>query len=366
MEALQELQKLGIIRKVRIGIFSPYLDTLGGGEKYVFKIAECLSRENEVCIFWDKVETLPKGSNRFGIDLSNVKTTPNIFNRSAILNKFIKTKNYDLIIYLSDGSIPALFANKNFLIFQFPVNWVNTKSIINKLKLSNISGIICYSEFVKNYLEKSFSNRISVLAPPVDIITKKNQKKENLILSVGRFTQGMNRKKQEVLVEIFKQIYKNNKTWKLVLIGGILDQDEPFVESLKKQASGFPIDIFTNAPLKELREFYLKSKIYWHATGFGENLDKHPELAEHFGITTVEAMSAGTVPVVINAGGQKEIVVDGESGFLWSTEQELIDKTKKLIGSKELLEKLSDGAIKRSGKFTGNRFCKDLYRILEV
>ena len=51
---------------------------------------------------------------------------------------------------------------------------------------------------------------------------------------------------------------------------------------------------------------------------------------EHFGITTVEAMAAGCVPVVINKAGQREIVEDGVSGFLWNTWGELKDRTQLL------------------------------------
>ena len=38
---------------MKIGIYDPYLDDLGGGEKYMMKIAQCLSEQNEVYVFWD-------------------------------------------------------------------------------------------------------------------------------------------------------------------------------------------------------------------------------------------------------------------------------------------------------------------------
>jgi len=43
---------------------------------------------------------------------------------------------------------------------------------------------------------------------------------------------------------------------------------------------------------------------------------------EHFGITIVEAMSAGCVPVVHDSGGPKEIV-NGERGFRWQNLEEI-------------------------------------------
>jgi hypothetical protein len=55
----------------------------------------------------------------------------------------------------------------------------------------------------------------------------------------------------------------------------------------------------------------------WHATGYGFDAEQYPAKQEHFGMTTVEAMSAGAVPVVLNTGGQREIVTHGDDGFLW-------------------------------------------------
>ena len=68
--------------------------------------------------------------------------------------------------------------------------------------------------------------------------------------------------------------------------------------------------------LKDILNEYKLAKIYWHASGFGEDLETHPEKAEHFGITTVEAMINGLVPIVIDAGGQKEIVVQDRWVFM--------------------------------------------------
>ena len=61
----------------------------------------------------------------------------------------------------------------------------------------------------------------------------------------------------------------------------------------------------------ELRDLYGRASIFWHAAGLGEDPERHPDRYEHFGITTVEAMSAGAVPVVIDAAGQAEIVEQG-------------------------------------------------------
>jgi glycosyltransferase involved in cell wall biosynthesis len=90
---------------------------------------------------------------------------------------------------------------------------------------------------------------------------------------------------------------------------------------------------------RTLKDLYGRAKIFWSASGFGVNETKNPEKVEHFGITVVEAMSAGAVPVVYNAGGHKEIIKNGENGFLWNNIHELIKKTLETIPVKRLIAK---------------------------
>lgn len=351
---------------MRVGIFDPYLDTLGGGEKYIFDICRYLSANNEVFFFWNDRSILKEAEKRFSINLSNVKLIDNIFSpKIPLIKRILATKKYDLIIYVSDGSIPLLLAKKNILIFQFPVNWINGKSLVNKIKLSRINKIICYSNFVKIFLDKTFSKKATVLPPSVELPKIRSFKKENIILTVGRFTKNMNAKKQRDLINVFKTMCDNGlKGWKFVLIGSVLQKDYDFVDNLKLSAKNYPIEILTNLSFDKLLDYYKKAKIYWHATGYGEDLEKYPEYAEHFGISTVEAMGGGAVPVVINAGGQKEIVQNGVNGFLWESLGDLEEKTLKLIKDEKLWQRMSERARKRAEFFAGDRFCKEIKKLI--
>src|SRR4051812_44405593 len=101
---------------MKIGIYDPYLDDLGGGEKYMMTVAECLSHQHEVSIFWDNEEDLTNVKKRFQLDLDKVKLTKNIFSKNITFTKKLsESKKYDCIIFLSDGSIPFLLSPKLFL-----------------------------------------------------------------------------------------------------------------------------------------------------------------------------------------------------------------------------------------------------------
>lgn len=355
---------------MKIGIFDPYLDTLGGGEKYMLQAASCLSKNHEVFLFWDG-DIFKSASKRFNIDLSIVKQVKNIFSKKVNFPKrLIESNKYDAILYLSNGSLPIV-ACKLYVHFQFPVEWVNVNSLITKQKIQRVREVICNSEFTKSFIDKKFNKKSIVLYPPSYLLNefpRVNYKyKKNQILNVGRLQEsnsGQLFKKQDLLIKNFKNIYDSGfSDWQLILIVSYKKEDENMVGRIKKLIGNYPIKIIENCSKVELENVYLQSKIYWHASGFGEDLEKHPEFAEHFGISTVEAMINGVIPIVINAGGQKEIVKNQKNGYLWNTERELLEKTQKLIKDKDLMIKLSTSAIIDAKKFSTNRFCKDVNKI---
>ena len=360
---------------MKIGIFDPYLDTLGGGEKYMLTIAKSLSKTHDVSIFWDTdIESIKKlALDRFGFDLSSVLFVRNIFSpRISILQRVQIAMKYDRIIYLSDGSLPIV-GKKNLIIhFQFPVEWIEGRALFTQWKLKQSRTIICNSQFTKKYIDKTFGITSQVLYPPVSILPKNSReiKKENIILHVGRFgisREGANYKKQDVLIDMFKEmIKKGTKGWQFMIVISIGENDQEKFAILQKRAEGFPITFLVNQPNNILWDMYRKAKIYWHASGFGEDLEKHPEKAEHFGIATAEAMSQGVVPIVIHAGGQPEIVQDEKTGFLWESKERCISQTTKLIKNNKLWEELSLQAKRSVVRFSEERFCAELNTLVKI
>lgn len=354
---------------MKIGIFDPYLNDLGGGEKYMITIAKCLSQSNSVFVFWDNKDDLNKVAERFSLDVSKIVLKENIFSHNyPFLRRCLDSLSYDAIIVLSDGSIPFIFSKKLFIHFQQPFPSVRL-SLKIFLKKMTVTSFFCNSYFTKSFVDKEFKIDSKVLYPPIDI-KNKIIKKENIILHVGRFRiineRSGDYKKQEVMINTFgKMVNAGIKNWKLVLAVGLRDDDKYKFVNLQRKANGYPIEFLINLNNDQLSNLYSKSKIYWHASGYGENLDKNPELAEHFGISTAEAMGSGCVPVVINAGGQKEIVENNKSGFLWNSLRELMQKTDSLIKDQKLWYKMSKESIKRSEIFSGNRFCNELMNIVK-
>jgi len=339
---------------MKIGFYNPYFDGLGGGERYTLTIASHWSKTHEVVLFWDDPNIVGLAEKRFGIDLTNVRVVPNIFKNANIFGKLWESRRYDLIFFLSDGSIPASLAKHNILHFQVP--FVSVLS--DPWKLKRYDAIVCNSKFTKNELDPELGEGAVVIYPPVQLVPQsKRTKKRNQILSVGRFTSYFQAKKQEILIDAFTKGYKSNvfADWVLVLAGGLLPSDQQYFDSLAHSVHGVPIRLLPNISNDELIALYQSSKFYWHAAGFGEN---NPAQMEHFGITTAEAMSAGVVPLVYGAGGQLEIVTNEESGLIWKTPEELIQKTAALIEDQKKYAVLSEGAVTRAKDFSDTRFIR--------
>ena len=353
---------------MKAAIYDPYLDTLGGGERYSLTFANSLVKMGyKVDILWDDKSIKGKIKERFGFDVNRLNFTDNFFNKDKKTKQKLM-ESYDLIFFVSDGSIPFLKAKKNILHFQVPFHGVNGKSFFNRLKLRRINLVVCNSFFTKKVIDNEYGICSEVLYPPIDVDSFKPLKKENLIINVGRFTNLLHSKKQDVLIKSFIKMFNDKKEkikdWKLVLAGADKEGKE-YVDDLRRMAKGYPIEILTNTNFSDLKKLCGQAKIFWTAAGYGFDDQKQPKKVEHFGITTVETMACGCVPVVINKGGQKEIVQEGKNGFLWETEKQLIDKTLELIENDNQWSKLSKAAQESSLAFTEKKFYERIKKLVD-
>ena len=121
----------------------------------------------------------------------------------------------------------------------------------------------------------------------------------------------------------------------------------------------YPITIIENAAFREIVKLYSKAKIFWSAAGYGVDEKSTPEKMEHFGISVVEAMASGAVPIIYDGGGHGEIIETGKTGYTWRKEKELLTTTLELTENKKRLGELAMHSIEASQKYSYERFKKD-------
>jgi glycosyltransferase involved in cell wall biosynthesis len=232
--------------------------------------------------------------------------------------------------------------------------------------LDSYDHVVCNSEFTQGWLRRWWGHEGEVLYPPVRM--HQAGPKEPIILSVGRFfgPDSGHSKKQIELVDAFRRLRDRGvEDWTLHLVGGCGEADRPYLAAVREAAAGLPVVFHVDAPGEELEDLYARASLFWHATGLGEDPEVDPHRLEHFGIATVEAMSAGVVPIVYGAAGQVEIVQDDVSGRHFTDLDELVDHTVELAGDPDRRAGLSRVAAERARDFSPDRFAERLALLLD-
>jgi glycosyltransferase involved in cell wall biosynthesis len=358
----------------KVAVYTPYPLIKGGGEKFILSLASVLKGDAPPLILsnhlWSRSRLLTQ-TRALGIDI-------NEFRLQTYSSVNGADQNLELFFSLGNNLFPEVrgIAKRNFYICQFPFPSDAPMNNDSKKWLYEYSAVIFYSEFVRGYYLSQLSAAnlpeidTFVLSPPIKRLIG-NQVKDKKILHVGRFFAGGHQKKQLELVRAFRDLYSNGDLldWELHLVGSVhheVSAADYFLQ-VASEATGFPIFIHPEITEEELEDLYKCSSIYWHATGLGIDEQLSPWAHEHFGMSTVEAMGAGCIPLVIGTGGQKEIVVHGKSGFHWKTINELKQQTislTKQYGSPEN-EVMRSAAELRAEHYNFVKFREKLHDLLE-
>ena len=225
---------------------------------------------------------------------------------------------------------------------------------------------VSLSEYTRTWTQRWWGTDSDVISPPVQL--REGGEKDRLIVSVGRFFgEGSGHSKRQLeMVHAFRRLVEGGLTgWKLVLIGGCSAEHRDYAMSVRRAAEGLPVEVRLSAPGAVLDDHLARASIYWHAAGYGSDLDHHPERAEHFGIAPIEAMSAGAVPVVFGAAGPSEVVHPGQDGLVFRTIDELVAATRSLIDDEALRGRLAAAAVQSAQYYRRERFEDDVRSLVE-
>jgi glycosyltransferase involved in cell wall biosynthesis len=227
--------------------------------------------------------------------------------------------------------------------------------------LAAYDAILANSEYSRRWVRHYWHRDSQVLYPPIDMLQPGI--KENIILHVGRFFVGGHNKKHDVLVDAFRALLARlpaGESWELHLAGGITPgaEHQAYADRIRAMAAGLPVRIHHGIDHPALAALFGRARIYWHATGYGADLLRFPDQAEHFGMSIAEAMSAGSVPVVYAEGGPAEIITPGVDGLVWRTSEALVKDTLELIRQPDRQAAMAAAAITRSRAFETRAFMR--------
>ena len=362
---------------MRICVYDWALHSIGGGQKFDCKIAEHLSKTNDVDILSLFPVSKKQLEEAYAVDFSRIKNFRYLYKKSSLnptllhLFSFRKISGiameYDLFFNADAHETVKPNARYNVMYCHFfGLKWPKpAESFFDFVKLCarwllktiarnyarQYDKVYCNSNYTKAWLGKKWGVNSSVISPPIDIPKKISARRKSIILSLGRLTPDKN---YEFTIECFKAVYDSGiNDYECWICGS--EPSAEYYERLKKLSEGYPIRIIINPKGRELNKIYSESKIFVQAKGLGINESKYPALLEHFGMSAVEAMAHGCVPILLNKGGYKESVENGKNGFLFDTREEAVEKLKMLVKNQRLWGRMSRNARQRAKKFSLER-----------
>ena len=381
--------------RLRVGVYDLYWQTLGGGEQVDGSIAQVLAADHDVTLLGPEPPDVERTKERLGVDLSGCGFRRVIDDHQASA----ASADFDVFVngtYLSRAvnrapigyyyvHFPQVPARRADVVRQkLCIAGVRAMRALPGVQRSHRLGEVAagfdrrivrtdflpsYTRFLSNsaftagWVERLWDVRSEVLYPPVRPSVAPGEKR-NLILALGRFFDPVHghSKKQLDLVESFVAMETRGEVdqWELALVGGADAKDREYALAVKRAAVGHRVRVHVNARGELVEQLLGEATLFWHAAGYGEDPDVHPDRFEHFGIALVEAMAAGAVPLVYAEAGPAEIVEDSVSGRHWREPAELQSITRSLIDDPVERERLSTGALSRAQVFGGDRFADRL------
>ena len=187
--------------------------------------------------------------------------------------------------------------------------WLHSIRLWDRLAADRVDSFIANSKYIKRRIEKYYQRDSKVIYPPIQTSNFQiSSEEKTYYLAGGRLVQN---KKFDLIVEAF-----NDLGYPLKIFGR-----GPQMEELQIRAKD-NIEFLGFVSDEETAKLYANAKAYIV-----------PQL-EDFGITTVEALSAGTPVIGLRDGGTAEIVTDGVTGVLMDEQTSpcLIQMVKKFEG----------------------------------
>lgn len=327
----------------KIGVFCPTLNVYGGGEYVAIAIANTLARNNHDVILFSADRINPQAiKNYFGETLhpkiQTIQQPTNFTPRGlvdfyqTIIHSCIAKKKCTLFVdafsncvypWTQISYIHFPYLNRYAFSSTFPylsrprLNQAGTlPHVVLEKNLINYDKrlILANSNYTAAEIQRYSHKTAEVLYPPFPSNTASlgrtaaKNSEENLVVTVSRLDAN---KLLERIPQIAAQTRSNIK---FAVVGRLCNQStlNQLEALVKKNCLTDRVKFYPNASAQQKTELLTKAKIYLHTM-----------VGEHFGISIVEAMAFGCVPIVHDSGGMREFV---PAQYRYQTVEEATEK----------------------------------------
>lgn len=290
---------------------------------------------------------------RIKLSFANLKTqtmknkldeiTKDLKLKKEILNR-IKNKDFDIIMTFHYPISISVILNKKYISGKIIVtehsdyhHGIGRLDMIKrKITYRKADKVVVLNEHNKK-IYKNFLDNVEVIGNPRPFTSEKiSSQKNNRIITAGRleYEKGFDR-----IIEIFNDSFIRDSNWRLDIYGDGRQKEE-LIKMIEKYDLEDIIKIhpFTN----KIKEEFLKSCIY-----------VLPSRTEAFSVVLLEAMECGLPCVSFDLSGPREIIKNGEDGFIVkeNNNNDFREKLKILMSNHELRDLYSKNAKENVKRF---------------
>lgn len=360
---------------MRLAVLTTFLETYGGVEKTVLKIASHFHasiyttsynpestfpefKNLEINLLKSPLQKLPLGR-RFASGISagtsfyNLKLDDfEIVNPHQSPSEWVRNRNSPVLWYCHTPNREAFDLYEWRMKRRNPVQKAMFWTAIQAFRkmesqiVPEIEYIFTNSKNSQARIKKYLNREAEILHPGIEPSEFSCKDYEKFFFYPSRIVP---EKEIEYAMEAFKLFSSKNKGWKLVISGSVSERPEhiAYLRKIRAMASQ-DIEIFTNITDEKLKDLYSRCFLVLYTP-----------VNEDFGLVPIEAMASWKPCIARNEGGPRETIEDGKDGFLVNSPGEMAKRMEQLANKPELAEEMGGiGRKKAIRDFTWEQFLK--------
>ena len=277
---------------------------------------------------------------------------------------FCRSALFEDVVYFSHGHDNMIqlkkFGLKTFLKKESITNYWERSWLIKKYKTCN-NHFIAISKDVQQYLNENlegFSSRINYLPNAINteiFFTNRNYRsipgKPFHMVSIANLVQ---KKNHVFLIDVMKYLF-----------------DKGYDVTMDVLGAGPLMEMLTN----KTKEMNLQDRLFFRGSVgnipqrlWDADLYVHPAKYEPFGLVLLEAMASGLPVVSLDGFGNRELIIEGENGFMLDANcsaQDFAEKIILFIKNRELLQRMGTFACAFSKNYDMDHYTDQLLKLYQ-
>jgi len=360
-------------------VIHPHFSVFGGAERVAFHTVRALAEGHDVTLLSDRFDER-EVSNRFGSSLPSCQIVsgdiwdykpflPKLMayqmlvhqaSRDRRIRQMVPVDTFDAIVSTNEPQYIPRTRKPTLQYCHFPNDpYYYSDSFLKRTyfalpyrcfhrRIEAVTMFIANSDFTRQAIFDRWGRSSLTIYPPCDLFCSRPGIRQDLVITVGRMSP---EKRFEVIFEIARKMQ-----WIAFEIIGTsnVEQIASSARYYNQLLADKPenVEVKMNVSRSMLRDELSRAKIYLHLR---EN--------EYFGISIVEAMSSGCIPVVHKSGGPLEIVTS-ECGYFWETPDQAAAQIAEVFSNEDLTKVRSEAAEERAKYFDARLFEERIRRVV--